>query len=200
MHLQSAAGRILELARIVPSNAFEQGATMLMTESYTDNAQRFQELSNCSQSLADSDLERARATLREIIADPHLLDRTDLKRDCGRYTRTLLFGDGQMSAWAILWPPGSQTCIHDHHCSCCFGVARGSLKEIWFSAVGEQHAVVDAVADREPGYVAAMLPQGPNIHQMVNAGERDALSVHIYGFDHTMHASSVHREYRIVQS
>jgi predicted metal-dependent enzyme (double-stranded beta helix superfamily) len=171
---------------------------MLITESCPESAQRLQGLSQFSRALAETYLGRARATLHDIIADPHLLDRIDLTRDDSRYTRTLLFGDGQMSVWAILWPPGSQTCIHDHHCSCCFGVARGSLKEIWFRAVGDQEVVIDAVAHREPGYVAAMLPTGPNIHQMINDGDRDAVSVHIYGFDHAMHASSIRREYRVI--
>ena len=63
---------------------------------------------------------------------------------------------------------------------------------------GDQEVVIDAVAHREPGYVAAMLPTGPNIHQMINDGDRDAVSVHIYGFDHAMHASSIRREYRVI--
>jgi len=178
---------------------FEMGGTMSITESYMDSAQRLRELSEFSRLPAASYLEQARAALREILADPHLLDRIVLKRDCRQYTRTLLFGGDQMSAWAILWPPGSQTSIHDHHCSCCFGVVRGSLKEIWFRAVGDQQVVVHAVADREPGYVAAMLPEGPNIHQMINNGGRHALSVHIYGFDHTIQASSIRQEYHVVQ-
>ena len=66
-----------------------------------------------------------------------------------------------MSTWAILWPPGSRTRVHDHHCSCCFGVARGSLKEIRFRAVNDEQAVLEAVAVREPGYVAATLPTDP---------------------------------------
>ena len=80
----------------------------------------------------------------------------------------------------------------------CFGVARGSLKEIWFRAVNDRQAVVHAVALREAGYVAAMLPTGPNIHQVMNDGDQEALSVHIYGFDHTMRTSSIRREYEVL--
>jgi hypothetical protein len=29
-------------------------------------------------------------------------------------------------------------------------------------------------------------------------GDEEALSVHIYGFDHMMHSTSIHREYEVV--
>lgn len=140
-------------------------------------------------------LEKARATLRAMISRPELLDDLPLLREAGRYTRTLLYGDEQVSLWALLWPPGVRTCIHDHHCSCCFGVARGVLTERWFRPVGDRQAIVSAVAQREPGFVAAMLPTGPNIHQMLNETDQDVVSVHLYGFDHRRHASSIDRQY-----
>jgi predicted metal-dependent enzyme (double-stranded beta helix superfamily) len=158
----------------------------------------FQELSRVTRTLADSYLAHARATLDAIIARPELIERVQLERNGERYARTLLFGDSQMSVWAILWPPGARTSIHDHHCSCCFGVVSGVLSELRFRPVGPGQVVVDAILHRERGFVAAMLPSGPNIHQMANEGTEDALSVHIYGFDHTMHASSIHHEYELV--
>jgi predicted metal-dependent enzyme (double-stranded beta helix superfamily) len=45
-----------------------------------------------------------------------------------------------------------------------------------------------------------MLPSGPNIHQMANAGQEEAISIHIYGFDHQRHATSVEREYRLASA
>jgi predicted metal-dependent enzyme (double-stranded beta helix superfamily) len=157
----------------------------------------FHELSRVTRSLADAYLDHARAALEEIVARPHFIDRIPLERNGARYSRTLLFGDRQMSVWAILWPPGAKTSIHDHHCSCCFGVVGGVLSEIRFRPVGPRQVAIDTVARRERGFVAAMLPSGPNIHQMANEGAEEALSVHIYGFDHTMHASSIHQEYEL---
>jgi 3-mercaptopropionate dioxygenase len=181
--------------RISPSTTV---SSMPIAQPCIESTLRLQELSPFFRALSKPHLEHVRATIRDIIADPHLLDRFELQRHHGRYSRTLLFGDAQMSTWALLWPPGSRTCVHDHHCSCCFGIARGSLKELWFRAVNDEQAVLQAVAVREPGYVAAMLPTGPNIHQMINDGDQEALSVHIYGFDHKMHSSSVRREYEVV--
>lgn len=158
----------------------------------------FQELSRVTRTLADSYLAHARATLDAIIARPELIERVQLERNGEGYARTLLFGDSQMSVWAILWPPGARTSIHDHHCSCCFGVFSGVISELRFRPIGPRQVVLESIARRERGFVAAMLPSGPNIHQMANEGTEDAVSVHIYGFDHTMHASSIHHEYELV--
>ncbi len=43
-----------------------------------------------------------------------------------------------------------------------------------------------------------MLPSGPNIHRMRNFGPGEAISIHIYGFDHEVHASSIETEYTAV--
>ncbi|QJP13849.1 cysteine dioxygenase [Starkeya sp. ORNL1] len=158
----------------------------------------FQELSRVTRTLADSYLAHARATLDAIIARPELIERVQLERNGEGYARTLLFGDSRMSAYAILWPPGARTSIHDHHCSCCFGVFSGVISELRFRPIGSRQVVLESIARRERGFVAAMLPSGPNIHQMANEGTEDAVSVHIYGFDHTMHASSIHHEYEVV--
>lgn len=88
--------------------------------------------------------------------------------------------------------------MHDHHCSCCFGVWSGALREVWFRALNETDAVATGEAIREPGSVACMMPSGPNLHQMVNAGPDEAISIHVYGFDPEIRASSIEREYRIV--
>lgn len=140
-------------------------------------------------------LRKARAVLRDFVERPEQVPFADLRRDPAAYTRTLLFGDERLSIWAIVWPPGSATSIHDHHCSCCFGVVRGALEERWFDALDETRAAVTRVATREPGFTACMLPSGPNIHQMRNRGEEEAVTVHIYGFDHARKASSIEREY-----
>ena len=160
-------------------------------------ADEFRKLSDLSRGLAQQYLRSARETLGQLIRVPNLLSGVSLKREQQHYTRSFLFGDDNMSAWAMVWAPGSGTSIHDHHCSCCFAVLRGSLREIWFDAVGDGQAVKTKEALRTPGYIACVLPSGPNIHQMINDGQEEAISIHIYGFDHRRHASSVEREYRL---
>jgi predicted metal-dependent enzyme (double-stranded beta helix superfamily) len=140
-------------------------------------------------------LDRARDVLQHLNVRSDLLDVTALERKPGGYARTLLFGDDRISIWAMVWDVGARTCVHDHHCTCCFSIVSGALQEVRFNAISETAAVPTGQAMLGPGYVACMLPSGPNIHQVVNDGACEAISLHVYGFDHTAHASSVDREY-----
>ena len=143
-------------------------------------------------------LAAARAVLNELVAVPDLIQRLPLLRKPGGYTRNLLAGNEAVSVWAIVWGEGSTTCIHDHHCSCCFGVVSGTVTETWYRAIDATRAVPTEEQERKPGYVACMLPSGPNIHRMRNFGPGEAISIHIYGFDHEVHASSIETEYTAV--
>ncbi|WP_262032455.1 cysteine dioxygenase [Microvirga sp. Mcv34] len=155
------------------------------------------ELGQRNRSLSNEYLASARHALQQLVDTGDLLAGRQLERKEGGYARTPLFNDDQMSVYAIVWSPSSQTAIHDHHCSCCFGMLSGSLEEVWFRSVGEDRVVVTERAIRTPGYIACMLPSGPNIHQMINNSRDEAISIHIYRFDHNMHASSILREYRL---
>jgi predicted metal-dependent enzyme (double-stranded beta helix superfamily) len=143
-------------------------------------------------------LTAARNVLRELVAMPDLIQRLPLERKAGSYTRNLLAGNDAVSIWAIVWGEGSTTCIHDHHCSCCFGVVSGTVTETWYRAIDATRAVPVEEQERQAGYVACMLPSGPNIHRMQNLGTGDAISIHIYGFDHEAHASSIETQYTAV--
>lgn len=154
-------------------------------------------LSRAGEGAAADYLISARLVLERLLARPGLLGRLSLERKQAGFARNLLFGDDRMSVWAMVWDVGATTPVHDHHCSCCFGVLSGSIREVRYNAVSETIAVMTGQARRGPGYVACMLPTGPNLHQMVNDGESETISLHIYGFDHRVHASSVHREYTI---
>lgn len=136
--------------------------------------------------------------LRELVAIPDLVQRLPLLRKQGGYARNLLAGNDAVSVWAMVWAEGATTSIHDHHCSCCFGVVSGTVSETWYRAVDAVRAVPTEEHDRQAGYVACMLPTGPNIHRMQNRGPGEAISIHIYGFDHEAHASSIESEYTAV--
>jgi predicted metal-dependent enzyme (double-stranded beta helix superfamily) len=142
----------------------------------------------------------ARQVLGELVASPNLLARVQLERRRGSLARNLICGDERLSIWAMVWAPGAATPIHDHHCSCSFAVFAGSLREVWFNAIDASRAVTTAEHDRLPGYVAAMMPTGPNIHQMINVGHEEAISIHVYGYDHRTRNSSIRREYQRVEN
>ena len=155
-------------------------------------------LSDASRGQAAGYLAAAQSVLERMVTTPGLLDAANLARKPGGYGRTLLFGDDDVSVWAMVWDAGSRTPVHDHHCSCCFAMLKGELSEVSFRAVGESAALMTEETRLEAGAVRCMLPSVPNLHQMVNSGSAEAISIHIYGFDHRTSTSSVDREYRIV--
>lgn len=145
----------------------------------------------------DAYLAAARTTLLRILARPDLLDPSRLAGRSEGLSRNLLFGTEAISVWAMVWAPGAVTPVHDHHCSCCFGLLRGTLRETWYRPISETHAVATQDALRMPGFVACMMPSGPNLHRIVNDGPEEAVSIHVYGYDHRAQASSIHRTYTV---
>lgn len=154
-------------------------------------------LGMASKGSAQDYLAAARGALGHLVQRPGLLDGMALKRRPGGYERNLIYGDDEISVWAMVWAEGARTSIHDHHCSCCFAVLQGLIEDANFRAIDKEQAVLVKRATRSEGYIACMLPSGPNLHQMANVGVGDAISLHIYGFDHNLHASSIDREYRL---
>jgi predicted metal-dependent enzyme (double-stranded beta helix superfamily) len=160
-----------------------------------DHTELFARLSATSLASGAEYLKSARQALSRLVADPALLDNVMLERIPGRYTRNLVFGDGRITVYAIVWAAGSQTSIHDHHCSCCYAMLSGALQESWYERLDEAHCLESRTFMREAGEIACMLPTGPNLHKMLNASDEEAISLHIYGYDHRTRASSIDCEY-----
>lgn len=158
---------------------------------------RLAHLAASSRGTTESYLASARGVLQHVLSHPELVDPSAFPRVPSGYSRNLLYGRDGVSVWALIWSPGARTSIHDHHCTCCFGVLAGTIRENWFRPIEGDRAVRTAHHVRTPGFVACMAPTGPNIHQMVNDGDAEAISLHIYGYDHEAHASSVDREYSL---
>ena len=157
-------------------------------------------LSEATRGLTNQYLTSARETLAEMLRDPGLVKPDRLTRKAGSFTRSLLFGDEQMGAWALVWSPGARTPIFVLLCLCCFAVLTGAVRELTFNAISESYAVKTDEVVRRAGYIASMMPSGPNIHQMINDGPQEAISIHIYGYDHRRHSSSVDRTYQQAES
>lgn len=156
------------------------------------------DLVETSNALAYEYLDSARRTLNNLIARPDLLRNVSLNAAPSTYTRNLLFGCGDISIWAIVWAPGSHTSIHDHRCSCCFGIVEGKLTEIRYHAIDKAQVTERERFVRDEGFIACLLPSGPNIHMMCNESDEQVISIHIYGYDHRLHSSSVLQEYTAI--
>jgi 3-mercaptopropionate dioxygenase len=103
--------------------------------------------------------------------------------------------DGSFSIVALVWRPGQMTRIHDHVTWGAFAVIQGAEHEELFMLDEDGSCLVEAgSAVNATGDVSAFAPPG-DIHRVRNAGNRTAISIHIYGTDVTRLGSSVRRDY-----
>jgi 3-mercaptopropionate dioxygenase len=103
--------------------------------------------------------------------------------------------DGSFSIVALVWRPGQVTPIHDHVTWCVFGVIQGVEHEELFRLDEDAELLVEVGAStNEAGEVNGFAPPG-DIHRVRNAGDRTAISIHIYGTDVSRIGSSVRRYY-----
>jgi predicted metal-dependent enzyme (double-stranded beta helix superfamily) len=192
-------GQARKSAKILPTirnnlRASPEKDAMLDLQDF-DHAESFARLSALSQAPDADYLKAGRATLVRLLADPTLLDGVTLTRVPGGYSRNLIFGDHRITVYAIVWSAGSQTSIHDHHCSCCYAMLSGALTEFWYEKIDGTHVAQSRAFTRAAGEIACMLPTGPNLHKMLNASDDEAISIHIYGYDNETRDSSIDCEY-----
>jgi 3-mercaptopropionate dioxygenase len=103
--------------------------------------------------------------------------------------------DGSFSIVALIWRPGQVTPIHDHVTWCVFGVIQGMEREELFDLDEHGTCLVEAGHRvNHAGEVSGFAPPG-DIHRVRNAGDRTAISIHIYGTDVARIGSSVRRHY-----
>jgi 3-mercaptopropionate dioxygenase len=103
--------------------------------------------------------------------------------------------DGSFSIVALVWRPGQMTRIHDHVTRGAFAVIQGVEHEELFT-LDEAGACLVEVAStvNATGDVSGFAPPG-DIHRVRNAGNRTAISIHIYGTDVSLLGSCVRHDY-----
>jgi 3-mercaptopropionate dioxygenase len=103
--------------------------------------------------------------------------------------------DSSFSIVALVWRTGQTTRIHDHVTWGAFAVIQGAEHEELFTLDEDGSCLVEAGSTvNAMGDVSAFAPPG-DIHRVRNAGNRTAISIHIYGTDVTRLGSSVRRDY-----
>jgi 3-mercaptopropionate dioxygenase len=139
-----------------------------------------------AQPLVAAEVERC---LKRLLLTPDLLTPEQRVSLPDRYSPNLITvaPSGTFSVVALVWRPGQRTAIHDHICWCIVGVMEGIERETRYhlrgNDAGERWL---ALADEEmmgPGVTGILLPPDENIHQVSNAGEDVAISIHVYGAD-----------------
>ena len=92
-----------------------------------------------------------------------------------RYQRLDVGSDlaGQVDAWLIAWPAGTGLGMHDHQGSdAVLAVLRASLEERYLGPAGVRQRSLP------PGPPVRLAPD--HVHEVVNAGGVEALSIHLY--------------------
>jgi 3-mercaptopropionate dioxygenase len=105
--------------------------------------------------------------------------------------------DGTFSIQALVWRPGQTTRIHDHLTWCVFGVIQGiEYEELFVLDEANECLVESGSSVNRTGDVNGFAPPG-DIHRVRNAGDRTAISIHVYGTDVSRVGSSVRRYYEL---
>jgi predicted metal-dependent enzyme (double-stranded beta helix superfamily) len=124
--------------------------------------------------------------LAPLVADGSWLEARHRESAADRYRQHILYvaRDGGFSVVSLVWLPGQKTPIHDHVAWCVVGVLEGVERETRYrlhQADGERFLArrFDRTARRgETGYI---VPPDEDIHQVTNAGDGIAISIHVYG-------------------
>ena len=137
--------------------------------------------------------------LKRHLPSPDVL--TDEERTGNRdgYVSHVLHAepDGTFSIQALVWRPGQTTRIHDHLTWCVFGVIQGIEYEELFVLDEVNDCLVESGSSvNRIGDVSGFAPPG-DIHRVRNAGDRTAISIHVYGTDVSRVGSSVRRYYEL---
>src|SRR5262245_12958151 len=140
--------------------------------------------------------ERITHALQIAIDAPDLLTAAQVCPQPNCYARHVVHADpkGTFTIVSIVWGPGQFSPVHAHHTWCAYGVRDGDLTETLFAFdIARQQAVPLSTQVRHAGYACLSFSGLDQIHRLGNAGERPAVSVHIYGVDAARVSSHVNR-------
>jgi hypothetical protein len=154
------------------------------------------DLQNVSKLPTELALRRAARYLTRLVEDPAFFEveiRPLLEETPGTRSRWYVASkyeddDRSFSLQVFVWPPGTQTEIHDHSCWGAYCCAVGSVLEERYERLDDgsrlDHARLkkawELMWSREDG-ASTVLPGGGGIHRVGNPGESPAVSVHLYG-------------------
>jgi predicted metal-dependent enzyme (double-stranded beta helix superfamily) len=153
------------------------------------------ELERLSDLAPELALQRAAPLLTRLARDPAFLDAHVLpllgeaRRAEDWYVAHRCDGQGgSYSLQVFVWPPGTRTKIHDHTSWGAYCCVVGSVLEERYERLDEgsqeSHArlkkVWQLLWSKEDG-ASTVLPYEEGIHRVGNAGDRPAISVHLYG-------------------
>ena len=135
---------------------------------------------------------RVAATLQRHLGDPDLLAPEHRASSADGYRTNVVHvaPDGAFSLVALVWRPGQRTPVHSHRSWCVVGVHEGAEVERSYTRVDGSLLHLTETRRYEPGAVT-WLSSPEEIHDVANAGDSIAISLHVYGLDYRRLGSSI---------
>lgn len=131
-------------------------------------------------------LDAAEPLLQQLVSHDDWLPDAYARPSDESYRQYLLYRDprNRFSVVSFVWQPGQQTPVHDHTVWGLVGVMRGMerCEEFTPPATGAparkcgEHPLPAGAVDR-------VSPTIGDVHRVSNAGDRTAVSIHVYGAD-----------------
>jgi 3-mercaptopropionate dioxygenase len=129
--------------------------------------------------------ELIRPSFAELLADPDWLP-PELQAEApgsgmgGGIGQWLLYraGDGSLSVFSLVVPPGVATPVHDHLAWGLVGLYRGTQEEEIYSA-GDQGLELVETRALEEGDFYALIPPQDDIHRVRTTSEEASVSIHL---------------------
>jgi predicted metal-dependent enzyme (double-stranded beta helix superfamily) len=137
--------------------------------------------------------------LQALLCQPGLLAPACREPDPDHYRSHLLAvsPSRSFSVVSLVWLPGQITPIHDHISWCVVGVLEGLESEKRYALRqgpgGDRWLAPLEESALRPGHTSALVPPAENIHQVRNAGDRLAISLHVYGADLEVWGNSINQ-------
>jgi predicted metal-dependent enzyme (double-stranded beta helix superfamily) len=153
------------------------------------------ELEKLSRLPTELALPQAASFLTHLVRDPAFLNAhvfpllKEAREASDWYVAHLFDGhDGSYSLQVFVWPPGTETQIHDHTCWGAYCCAVGSVLEERYERLDDgarlNHARLKKVWQlgwSTKDGASTVLPYEGGIHRVGNRGGSTAISVHLYG-------------------
>lgn len=123
----------------------------------------------------------------DLLVQPNLLTPEQRSAPTDSYGRNRVFicPQDKFSVLAMIWPAGVTTPIHDHRDWCTLGVYEGLIEETYYSPASDAPDCITAVPEKtvrhQPGDIAHLPVNAPNIHKIHNPTDEVAISIHVYG-------------------
>jgi predicted metal-dependent enzyme (double-stranded beta helix superfamily) len=135
--------------------------------------------------------------LPALLSEPDLLAPEHREPDPTRYRSHLVAvaPSRRFSVVSLVWLPGQITPIHDHISWCVVGVMQGLECERRYALRqrpgGDRWLVPLEETALPVGHTSILVPPEENLHQVRNAGDTLAISLHVYGADLEVWGTSI---------